>query len=93
VTFQSWTVPLHTRTRLVPDYFYLIPEQSRPYLGTSYISLCEVIFRIICLIPEYSLSDHQIGMARNINPFVWQKRLFVLGALGAPAWVSMLQAP
>jgi hypothetical protein len=26
-------------------------------------------------------------------PFVWQKRLFVLGALGAPAWVSMLQAP
>lgn len=27
------------------------------------------------------------------DPFVWQKRLFVLGALGAPAWVSMLQAP
>jgi len=27
------------------------------------------------------------------HPFVWQNGLFVLGALGAPAWVSMLQAP
>jgi len=30
---------------------------------------------------------------REYYPFVWQKRLFVLGALGALAWVSMLQAP
>jgi hypothetical protein len=28
-----------------------------------------------------------------IYPFVWQNGLFVLGALGASAWVSMLQAP
>ena len=30
---------------------------------------------------------------RRLYPFVWQKRLFVLGALGALAWVSILQAP
>lgn len=28
----------------------------------------------------------------SVNPFVWQKRLFVLGALGTPACISMLQA-
>jgi hypothetical protein len=26
-------------------------------------------------------------------PFVWHLTLFVLGALGASAWVSMMQAP
>jgi hypothetical protein len=81
VTFQNWTVPLHTRTPLVPDYFYLIPEQSRPYLGTSYISLCEVIFRVICPIPEYILPDHQIGMARNINKRLYEEESMELNRL------------
>ena len=29
----------------------------------------------------------------NCYPLVWHKRLFGLDVLGAPAWVSMLQAP
>ena len=41
-------------------------------------------------------SDYILGncyKAFKSYPFVWQKRLFVLGALGAPARVSMLRAP
>jgi hypothetical protein len=37
--------------------------------------------------------SHDINLGNLGNPFVWQKRLFVLGALGAPVWVSMLQVP
>jgi len=37
--------------------------------------------------------EPSIRKAFGAYPFVWQKRLFVLGALGALAWVSMLQAP
>ena len=31
-------------------------------------------------------------LLRRVDPFVWHLTLFVLGALGASAWVSMLQA-
>ena len=40
----------------------------------------------------YTASPRRTPGSRK-DPFEWQNGLFVLGALGAPAWVSMLQAP
>lgn len=46
------TVLPHTGTQLVPDYFCLIPEQSRPQRGTSRVSLLAAPFQNNCFIPE-----------------------------------------
>src|SRR6266571_4525139 len=64
----------------------VVEERTRLY--TQRQALSEPLTRLPC-----PCSCSKTVFRYGTVTFVWQKRLFVLGALGAPAWVSMLQAP
>jgi len=76
-------IRLGTENRLI-HLFVAAETQEAENMPVKHANCRRSVVRRVaaaCGIPLYSY------------PYVWQKRLFVLGALGVPAWMSMLQAP